>query len=119
MKNILKVFNPFLRFGRIYGFYPFQFTHDGRAETSVLRATHSICMTFLYSIMLALFAEGAVVIKGQGSELSIISSVTSALLIENTVVFIITLNLLHHRYFEKLIKMFWNIDMKVSCIHGV
>jgi len=114
MKNILKVFSPFLSYGRIYGFYPFRFTHDGRAEITILRAFHSILMIFFFSTMFAFFAIGAVVLQGQGSDLSIISSIFSAFFIAIIAVLIILSNLFHYRYFETLIKSFWNVDMKVT-----
>lgn len=112
MKNILKVFSLFLSYGRIYGFYPFQFTHDGRAEIIILRAFHSILMIFFFSTTFALFAIGAVVLQGQGSDLSIISSIFSAFFIARVAVLITLLNLFHYRYFETLIKSFWNVDIQ-------
>lgn len=119
MKNILKVFNPIFKFGNFFGFYPFQFSHENRAQFSYFGVTYSLLLLFYWIIDFILFAYCIVDVRKQGSDLSALSNIITTFILTTVSISIILINFVHYQCFEKLMVSLWNFDMKVQWLKAI
>lgn len=114
MREIVNTFKLFFKVGKILGFYPFKFTHDCQFELTIFGAIYSTFMLIYWFIAFVMFSNGVDNATLDGSEMSRVSYNLMSFILTAISAFIILVNLLHHEYFEKLIKLIWNFDFKVS-----